>query len=101
MQNSAVSGGNSDADKPAMSKGNLLIRNDLTRVVSCTFSFRNVALANMSNEARIKSRIVVRISPYSKCKLNLQQHFIYLPGIGYGDMHIWRCHQPTVCPQAI
>lgn len=58
MQNSAVRGGNKEADRPASNNGNLLVRNDLSRVVSCNFSFRNVALAKISKEARIRSMMV-------------------------------------------
>jgi len=87
MQNSAVSGGKRDDDKPAISSGNLLIRNDLTRLVSWTFSFLKVALARMSKEQRIKSKIVVRRSPYGSSKHCPAEESSFVLDIDCVNMH--------------
>ena len=63
MQNSAERGGNNDADKVVRSKGTLLIRNDLGIVVVWVRSDRDVAFANTSKEAKMRSIAVDWISP--------------------------------------
>ena len=63
IQYSEVSGGNNVADNVDSNKGILLMRNDLKIAICCFRSFRDVASAKISNEARIRSSIVDWVSP--------------------------------------
>ncbi len=75
MQYSGVSGGYNDAERVVRSRGTLFIKKDLSIVVVCPRSVRDVALARMSKEARIKSMAADCTSPY----VNQHAGRIYLP----------------------
>ena len=64
MQNSGVSGWNIEAVSPVRRMGSLLIKNERSKKVVCDFSLRNIALERTSNDARMRSIVVVCISPY-------------------------------------
>jgi hypothetical protein len=64
MQGSGLSGGNIEVERTERSSGTLLLRNERRIVVVWIFSFRKVALANMSKDDRINSMHVVCISFY-------------------------------------
>jgi hypothetical protein len=59
IQYSDVRGENSDAESVARRIGILLTRNDLRIVMDWARSFRNVAFANMSKAARVRSIIAL------------------------------------------
>ena len=63
MQYSDVSGGKKDAESAVRRRGTLLTKNDRRIIVACPRSVRDVAFANMSKEARIKSMAVDCTSP--------------------------------------
>jgi hypothetical protein len=57
IQYSGVRGGKNDAERVARSRGTLLMRNERRMVVVCACSFRNLAFARMSKDARIRSMV--------------------------------------------
>jgi hypothetical protein len=64
IQYSEVRGGKNDAESVERRRGILLIRKERRAVMESFFSFRKVALANTSKEARIRSIAVLCRSPY-------------------------------------
>lgn len=63
IQYSDVKGGKNDAASVDIRSGTLLIKNERRTVIASFFSLRNVALANISKDARIRSIVVVCKSP--------------------------------------
>ena len=65
IQYSEVRGGKKEAERVDMRRGTLLTRNDRRIVTDRGRSLRNVAFANISKDARMRSIVVDCTSPWT------------------------------------